>query len=173
MSAPELSRVLDIRQCDGREVLLEATPEERAALAARFGVVQVKRLKATMVLQRDGNDLQTTGELTADLIQTCAISGEDFPVRIAEPLVLRFVPASSGNHQDEDLEIDSSDPDEIEYTETEIDLGEAIAQSLALAIDPFATGPNAEAARAQLGGEAASPFAALAALKRGPDEGSN
>lgn len=173
MSAPEFSRVLDIRQCDGREVTIEASPEERAALADRFGVVQVNHLKATMILQRDGNDLQTTGGLEADLVQTCAISGEDFPVRIAEPLVLRFVSASSGNHQDEDQEIDSSDPDEIEYSGTEIDLGEAVAQSLALAIDPFATGPNAEAARAQLGEEAASPFAALAALKRDPDEGSN
>ncbi len=49
------------------------------------------------------------------------------------------------------------------------DLGEAVAQSLALAIDPYAVGPSAEQARkdAGLGDEAASgPFAALAGLKK-------
>ena len=37
--------------------------------------------------------------------------------------------------------------DEIGYSGTIFDIGEAVAQSLALAIDPFATGPQAEAAR--------------------------
>ena len=49
-----------------------------------------------------------------------------------------------------------------------LDLGEAIAQSLALAVDPFATGPGAEQARKEAGlmdEGAAGPFAALAALK--------
>jgi hypothetical protein len=44
-----------------------------------------------------------------------------------------------------------------------------VAQSLSLAVDPYAAGPNAEQARkdAGLGDEAASgPFAALAALKK-------
>jgi hypothetical protein len=44
-----------------------------------------------------------------------------------------------------------------------------MAQSLALAIDPYATGPEAERVRKEAGllGEAASgPFAALAALKK-------
>jgi hypothetical protein len=44
-----------------------------------------------------------------------------------------------------------------------------VAQSLALAIDPYAVGPNAEQARKDgglLDPGAAGPFAALAALKR-------
>ena len=50
-----------------------------------------------------------------------------------------------------------------------IDPGEAVAQSLALAIDPFAEGPGAEEARRRAGilsESAAGPFAALAALKK-------
>ena len=61
------------------------------------------------------------------------------------------------------------DLDEIPFEGHVFDLGEAVAQSLALAIDPYAVGPNAEQARkdAGIGDEAASgPFAALAALKK-------
>jgi len=60
--------------------------------------------------------------------------------------------------------------DEIEYTGTHIDLGEAVAQSLALAIDPFLTGPNADAARKSAGigtPEDNGAFAALKGLKLG------
>ena len=48
-------------------------------------------------------------------------------------------------------------------------IGDVMAQTLALAIDPFAEGPNADAFRAEHGlGEESlpGPFAALAALKK-------
>lgn len=166
MSAPEFSRVVDLRQCDGREIALVASEAERAALAGRFGLVRIDRLEANLALTREGDGLQANGSLTAEWVQSCALSGEDLPVSASEPLTLRFVPARTGDLPDEDREIDSSDPDEIEYEGTAIDLGEAVAQSLALAIDPFATGAGAEAARETLRGESDGPFAALAALKR-------
>ena len=95
-----------------------------------------------------------------------AVSGEDLPVRIDEPLALRFVPAAEP--EEEELELAESDLDEIPFEGHVFDLGEAVAQSLALAIDPYATGPEAERVRKEAGlsDEAASgPFAALAALK--------
>ena len=88
------------------------------------------------------------------------------PVRIDEPLALRFVPAAEP--EEEELELAESDLDEIPFEGHVFDLGEAVAQSLALAIDPYATGPEAERVRKEAGlsDEAASgPFAALAALK--------
>ena len=66
-------------------------------------------------------------------------------------------------------ELDAKACDEIEYSGTSFDLGEAVAQSLALVIDPFAVGPNAEEARRKaglIGEEAAGPFAALAKLTK-------
>jgi len=66
------------------------------------------------------------------------------------------------------IEVGAEDLDGMEYTGGAFDLGEALAQDLALAVDPFATGPAAERARQEAGlaGEAVSgPFAALAALK--------
>jgi len=54
-----------------------------------------------------------------------------------------------------------------------IDLGTAIADTLALSIDPYPRSASADAALREAGimsEEQASPFAALAALKKGSDE---
>ena len=166
MSEPEFSRPVDERQVTRKPITLEATAQERKALARRFGVVAVKQLQATVAFERVGEALAARGRLSAAIVQSCAVSGEDLPVRIDEPLALRFVPAAQP--EDEEIELDAGDLDEIPFEGHMIDLGEAVAQSLALAIDPYATGPLAERARkeAGLGDEAASgPFAALAALK--------
>ncbi|MCB2049730.1 MAG: DUF177 domain-containing protein [Novosphingobium sp.] len=171
MSTPEFSRVLDVRQCDRRDVVLEATPEECAALAERFELVRIDSLKATLSLTRMGDEVHADGTITARFVQSCAVSAEELPVSLSEPVALRFVPARPGTDADEDLEIDSDDPDEIEYPGTSIDLGEAIAQSLALAIDPFAVGPEAEEARARLEATRSSPFDVLASLKSKPKGG--
>ncbi|MBM3595094.1 MAG: DUF177 domain-containing protein [Alphaproteobacteria bacterium] len=171
MSAPEFSRVVDLRHCDGRKFEVVAKPEERARLAERFDLVRIDDLKAALLLRRDGDLVHATGSFEARWVQTCALSAEDLPVSVSQPLTLRFVPAKSNQPAEKDLEIDSDDADEIEYSGTAIDLGEAVAQSLALAIDPFATGPAAAEARERLRAESDSPFAALAALKRGGDDG--
>ena len=105
--------------------------------------------------------------MRAEIVQTCAVSGDDLPVTIEEPFTLRFVPEAPVT--EEEIELEEEDLDEIPYAGTAFDLGEAVAQSLALAIDPFATGPDANRVRAEKGlldEAAAGPFAALAALKK-------
>ncbi|BEV01992.1 DUF177 domain-containing protein [Novosphingobium olei] len=170
MSAPatEFSRVIDLRQVTDAPIVLEPDADERRRLAARFTISAVDSLHAELVLVREGENVLASGLLVADIVQACAISGEDFNVHVEEPVNLRFVPP--GHHApDEELEITANECDEIEFEGLTIDLGEAIAQSLALAIDPFAEGPEADRARIQhnLAGDPSSgPFAALAALTR-------
>lgn len=167
MTQPELSRPIDRRHLTARPVRLEATAEERAALAQRFALVAVHRLEAEVELARDGEAVNARGRLKAAIVQSCAVSGDDLPVTIDEPLALRFVPEQAVD--EDEAELEASELDEIPFVGDVFDLGEAVAQSLSLAIDPYATGPNAEQARkdAGLGDEAASgPFAALAALKK-------
>lgn len=168
MSTPEFSRPFDVRQLDHRAVTLVADEQERAALARRFGLVRIDRLEAEMTLERAGEALNASGTLIADFVQSCAVSAEDLAVAAREPIALRFVPAAAGHAPDEEVELDAEELDEIEFSGTTVDLGEAVAQSLALAIDPFATGPGADEARRRAGliDEAANgPFAALKALK--------
>ena len=166
MSQPEFSRPVDARQLATRPISIEANAEERKALARRFGIVSIQQLQARVRLERAGEAVAARGRLSASIVQSCAVSGEDLPVRIDEPLELRFVPARE--LEGEEIELDADDLDEIPYEGDTFDLGEAVAQSLALAIDPYAVGPEAEQVRKEvLGDEAASgPFAALAALKK-------
>lgn len=171
MIASEFPRPFDVRQAGGRTIDLAASDAERSALARRFGLVRIERLEAQIRLSREGAVIDAEGDLVADIVQSCAVSGEDLPVAIREPIAFRFVPAAKRTEPDEEIELEAEDLDEIEYEGHSFDLGEAVAQSLALAVDPFATGPKAEEARrkAGLGGEDdGGPFAALAAL-RGKD----
>jgi hypothetical protein len=74
--------------------------------------------------------------------------------------------------EDEEIELEADDCDEIEFAGEMFDLGEAVAQSLGLAIDPYAEGPDADAARTAAGivqeGEVRGPLAdLLAGLKKG------
>lgn len=172
-AAPEFSRMVQVRQVDARPHRLEANEAERAALASRFGIVSIGRLEANIELDRKGETVEATGALDAEIVQSCAVSGDDLPVTIREPLSLRFVPEGTpAVSADEEIELEANELDEIPYTGTAFDLGEAVAQTLALAIDPYACGPNAEAARKEAGlldEDSAGPFAALKALKTGEE----
>ena len=165
---PEFSRLVDARQLPGKRLWLSANEAERAALAQRFGLESIARLEAEVALEPDDGAVIAQGHVEADVVQTCAVSGDPFPARLTEPVLLRFVPGPVTELPEVEIEIAADECDEIPFEGTKFDLGEAIAQSLALAIDPYATGPNAEQVRqeAGLGDEAATgPFAALAALK--------
>jgi hypothetical protein len=166
---PEFSRILDIRHLDPKPLVLTATPEECKALAKRFHLVSITNLTATLTLSRDGTKIRAQGPLVSDLVQSCAISAEDLPAKIREKLDLRFVPEQGEDAKpDEEMELSEEDCDDIPYQGERFDLGEAVAQSLALSIDLFAEGPEAAKIRASglLGAENNSPFAALAALKK-------
>ena len=163
----ELPFLVDRRRVPQGPVKLTADAEQRAALARRFGLVAVSSLSAEVTLEDDGKAVAANGRLKAAIVQSCAVSGEDLPVTVDEPLALRFVPEQPVKA--EDVELEPGELDEIEFAGDVFDLGEAVAQSLALAIDPYAVGPEAERARKEAGlaDEAASgPFAALAALKK-------
>jgi uncharacterized metal-binding protein YceD (DUF177 family) len=167
MTAPEFSRIIDRRNLTNEPVALAADEAERAALAERFGLVALERLEASVLLAADGEIVTGEGTLSADVVQSCAVSGNDLAVQIGEPLHLRFVPQSTA--VEEEIQLEEGELDEIPYSGTTFDLGEAVAQSLSLAIDPYLTGPEADRVRAEKGlsDEAASgPFAALAALKK-------
>lgn len=167
----EFTRAYDPRLLPGSTVELEASEAERAALAKRFGLVRIDRLTARIDLEREEAGASAKGRLTAAVVQSCAVSGEDLPVSIDEPVNLHFIPAGGPSAPDEEIELEAEELDEIEFTGSLFDLGEALAQTLALAIDPYAVGPNAEEARRKAGlldRDSSGPFAALAALKK-PD----
>lgn len=169
MSAGELERIIKLDRLPTAPIEIAADPAECAALARRFGLPAVHVLHATVTLAQDGDAIEARGRLAASFDQHCAISDEPFANSVDEPLAIRFVRAIAPGSEEEAIEFADQDTDEIEYDGSSFDLGEAVAQSFGLALDPYATGPTADAARRAAGlldeETPHGPFAALAALK--------
>lgn len=155
MSAPEseLVRLVKPRSLPAGLMAIEASEAECAALAKRFGVTAIHALKAVVSFGEKDGAVLADGTLTASIEQPCAVSRDDFTYDVTEPLSLRFVPEGSGRayEPDEEIELDSDDLDEIEYASETFDIGEAVAQTLGLALDPYREGPSAEAVRQDVG----------------------
>ncbi len=164
--APELHRPVSLERIGGGlEVTVEAAPEELAALAVRLGVPAVHALVCRFRLRPGtGGAVLAEGRLEARLERECVVTLEPFEAVQAEVFSLRFLPEEAladASSADEDPDA----PDDVPYTGTILDLGEAAAEQLALALDPYPRSPGAT-----LPGDAEesapSPFAALAALRR-------
>lgn len=179
MTVSEFSRTYRIDQIGERprEVAIEAGPEERAALAARFGLIEIHSLRADAALARRDEEVRARGTVEADVIQRCIATGEAVPERIEEPFELLFRPPPEAAAPDEEIELGETEMDVVFYDGAAVDLGEAVAETLSLALDPFPRGPGAEEALRAAGVKSeeeakaqASPFAALAGLKGKSDE---
>lgn len=152
---------------DGERVDLVASEEDCAAIARRLGLVAIERLEAHAVLERNGNKVRATGRIKAALDQACVATGEPVPARIDEPFDLLFLPEPKGR-PDEEVELGADEMDVVFHDGAAIELGTAVADTLALVLDPYPRGPNADAALQAAGvlsEEQAGPFAALAKLK--------
>lgn len=170
--APEFSRIVRLDEI-GRiqwPAHVAADEGERMSLARRFGFASLDRLEADYTLSRDGDTLTATGEISADLSQPCVATGEPVPETVREDFTIRFVPEDQldTHHADEEVELDAEECDLLPYTSNRIDIGEAIAETLALSVSPYPRSKNADSWLREAGvltEDQAGPFAALAALK--------
>lgn len=151
--AIEFSRPFDLRGITVRPVHIEAEEAEREALARRFSLVSIGRLEAELTIEAEGDRISAKGKMHAKIVQSCAVSGNDLPGEFHEDIALHFVPAETleVSEPDTEIELEAEDLDEIGYSGSSIDLGEAVAQSLALTINPYAEGPDADAFRRKQG----------------------
>ena len=165
---PEFSRPerVDAIGTGPRPVAIAAEEGERAALAARFGLLSVDRLEAQLTIRREGASIVVEGEVTAAAVQPCSVTGDPVPATIAEPVALRFVEGEPGPAEEIELSADALDV--IGYEGGAVDLGEAAAETMALALDPFPRSPRAAEALREAGvlaEEDTGAFAGLAGLK--------
>lgn len=169
---PEFSRPqrVDTIGEQTREVEVGADEAERKALAARFGLIGIERLEARFTVRREAGGILASGHVTADVTQACAATGAPLQARIDESVTLRFVDEAETA---EELELSAEALDTLPIEDGAVDLGEAAAETMALALDPFARAADAGEALAKAGviGEdqartRSAPFGALADLKR-------
>lgn len=144
-AAPEMPRPFPISRIGaGARLVVEASPEERRTLALRMGLLAIHDLTCRFDLRPLGsNTIEAVGLLRATIRQTCVVSLEPFDADVIEPFSVHFVPAG---HETPDLDLESAD--EVPYEGGVLDLGEAAAEQLALALDPFPRMPGAEMAEA-------------------------
>lgn len=153
----------------GELIELRADPAECSAIADRLGLVAVERLAAHATLEREGGRIRATGRIAAALTQSCVVSNEPVPAMIDEPFDMLFVPEPQPTAPEEEIELGESDLDVTFYEGGAIDLGTAIADTLALSLDPYPRSAGAAAVLKEAGvlsEEQPGPFAALAQLRQ-------
>lgn len=166
----EFSRPQRLDQIGAGEsrVAIHADVEERRALAKRFGLATLDSLDADFTLRKDAIGVVAKGHLSAALIQSCIVTDEPVPGKIEEDFAIRFISEPGENEASDEHELSEDECDTVFYSGSAIDLGEAAAETLALALDPYPRSPNAAAtlrAAGVISEEEAGPFGALAGLK--------
>ena len=165
---PEFSRRLVLAEIgsSAKPTAIEATGPECLALARRFGLVSLESLTARAEIVAVAKGIEVRGELSARFTQSCAATAQPLMQAIDEPFHIRFE-APEGVAPGEELEVQPEECDIMEHDGLAIDLGEAVAQTLGLAINPFPRAPDADEvlkAAGILGEQDASPFAKLKGL---------
>ena len=166
-------KLVDISET-GRRVTVEADAATRAALAGALGVDSVQRASATFDLAHWGRDgLHVAGRVTATVTQSCVVTLEPVINEISEDVDVDFAPepaavARPKSEEEAPSSIEGPDP----LVGDSIDIGALATEYLILGVDPHPRKPGI-AFDAPKAGEKAedvaegSPFAALAALKKG------
>jgi uncharacterized metal-binding protein YceD (DUF177 family) len=163
--APEFTRPVDVgRLSSGDGVYdLRAADAERIALARRFDLLALDRFDADVRLERlAGGLLRLSAALKAEVVQACVITLEPVSGLIDERFTMLY---RAGAVAGETAVVLNGAEELVEPLPGDIlDIGEAVAQQLSLALDPYPRAPGAAAAAPGEG--RASPFAALAKWKK-------
>ncbi len=141
-------RVEDI-ESEPRKLSLEANESDREALVERFALVALDRLTADLSIQHKGKDngILIKGKIQANLVQRCIVSLADVPEDVEASFELLLVDPDMAARMDE--EESYLDPEAPEYDALEgdiIDVGDIVAQTLSITMEPY---PRAEDAVAK------------------------
>lgn len=152
----------------GRHFDLVADEQARNAVAKHAGLSALPRLEASFDVTLHGRDgLHVVGRVSATVGQTCVVTLEPLKNEIDESIDLVFAPGgalplvASG-----EVEVPAGDEPEV-LVGGVIDLGAIATEFLILGLDPYPRKPDAIFQASAIGDDAAHPFAALAALKKG------
>ncbi len=172
---PEFSRPLAVEKLAGapQELQIAANAAERAALAARLRLLDLERLEARLRVRGTGpgRRVRIDGELEAEVVQACVLSLEPVRSCIEESFTQVYL-LDAPEPEAKVLAVtpgpEADDPEPL--GPDGLDLGEAVAQQLALALDPYPKAPGAALPAAPDSPATAPtsgprPFDALRALK--------
>ncbi len=159
-------------------VKVSADDRERQELAEMWQVLEVKSLKAEVYLSRWKKDgVRVKGQVQAEIVQACVVTLEPVVSKIDEEFEQIFVPEGSKlarvvAKDAAEMVLDPDGPDlPEEFAGDSIDIGEAITEFAAMAIDPYPRKPGVEfsdhiESTADAKSDRPNPFAALKDWKK-------
>ncbi len=174
---PEFSRPVEIDRVGHTEVVhdIVASADECAALAKRFDLLALEKLEARLRLRRarGGSVLRLAGRLSADVVQSCVVTLAPVPGHVEAEFTVLYGDGGAG---EAGIEIDPEIESTLEpWPDSPLDLGEIVAQELALALEPYPRAPGAvldpsyEPSGEPAGSpEKVNPFKILGNLRRPP-----
>jgi uncharacterized metal-binding protein YceD (DUF177 family) len=167
VSANEFSHVVKLSEIGNHsnDIRLSADHQARSGLMARFDLAALDSLDAILSLSPETSGVVATGRFTAKLAQYCIASNDPVPALLNEPVNIRFIPEPVVGGE---IELEADDCDTMFHDGQTVDLGEAVAQSLGLALNPYPRSADAEAMLKAAGVKSedeAAPPGALASLK--------
>lgn len=158
----------------GRRVTLVADSQTRSAIARAAGIATLSRFEASFDLTRYGRDgIHVLGAVSAAVGQNCVVTLDPMETAVEETVDLSFAPprkplpkALAGEDRPT-KDAAMEDLPDVLHGGT-VDLGAIAVEFLLLGIDPYPRKPGVVFEPPPAGDPASHPFAALAALKKGP-----
>ncbi len=165
-TAPEFSRIVPLSQLGSGSFRLriEATAEERGRLARRFDLLALDRLIAVVELHRqDGQSVRLDAAFEAQFSQECVVTLEPVAGAVAESFSLIYGPVAESEGE---MELDAEEAAFEPLRGDAIDIGEAVAQELSLALPLSPRDPEATIEAEITAAPEEGPFAGLAPLRK-------
>ncbi|MCJ8191208.1 YceD family protein [Sphingomicrobium aestuariivivum] len=153
---------------DGETIAIHADEAMRASVAERLHLPSIEKLAIDGRIERDGDGIAVNGTLSASVTHACVATGDPVAETIEEHFGLLFAPHPE-HDEDAEIELGVDDLDTIFHDGRELELGDALIDTLALALDPYPRVADADArlkAAGVLSEEEAGAFGALAGLKK-------
>jgi uncharacterized metal-binding protein YceD (DUF177 family) len=168
MSHTAFSHILSLDQISDKiqDVKLSADTAQCAALAIELDLPSIESLQATLAVHAVEDGVAIKGRFTAVFHYACRVTRDPFPGTLSEPINVVFTTGDLPDPTSEEYVL--STVEMLPLEDQSVDLGQLVAESLTLALDPFPRGPGADEALAALGilteeqaRAESSPFAAL------------
>lgn len=172
--APPISFPVDLNQLQKKKKMsftVTATPEQCAALAARLGILDVKKMTGTIHVSMApvAGNIRLEGELDAVVVQACAMSFQPVKEKVVETFAETLTTLPDNLIAEDEITGDDDVPVDVIEGDS-FDAGEILTQWLSLSLNPFPrsdapTFEHNETARAEDGTLLHTPFDVLGRLK--------
>jgi uncharacterized metal-binding protein YceD (DUF177 family) len=164
--APEFSRLVALARLSTQPYRqrIEATVEERAKLSRRLDLLSLDRLVAEVELRRQSSKvILLEAEFAAEFEQCCAVTLEPVRGAVSDRFSLVYGPAPE---EEQEIALSTDEPAFEPLHGNSIDVGEAVAQELSLALPIFPRDPEATIDQAATAEPLEGPFARLMRMRK-------